>query len=426
MITFMLLMGATISAALDASPATRLDPELRCHLGVYMLPSQKTFTLTGDGGQSRAFQYVLESSRIGHLRETERGVFSDGELSLKIGSCADDNIQIIRNGKTVHAKSLALKQRDTKFFSEGLSLHGKLVMPPNRRATALAVWIEGSNNNPSTDDNVWQYELARRGVAVFVYDKRGTGASEGMPSSDFYVRARDTAAAVATARKLAPHIRQVGVIGGSQGGWVAPLTATLTDLDFVIPAFAMAESPIAQDRELVQMQLRKAGYGETEQKLARSLTSITEHIVRSNLTEGFSELEAFKAEHGNETWLKAIEPRSYTGLFLLYSSDEIKTNGPALAQGLRFDFEPLPIISSIKPRQLWLLAGADQQAPNIQTREILAQAQRSGQNINVVVFEQAGHGLVQPANDRQIPAMRYAEGVFDKTANWISTGKLSY
>nr|WP_255501067.1 alpha/beta fold hydrolase [Caulobacter sp. RHG1] len=288
----------------------------------------------------------------------------------------------------------------------------------------MAVWIDGSNNDPSTDDTAWQYELARRGVAVFVYDKRGTGASTGALSADFQVRARDTAAAVAEARRLLPGVRRVGVIGGSQGGWVAPLTATLTPLDFVIPAFAMAEGPIAQDRLVVEDQVRQAGFGDDALAQARALTAITERIVRSDFREGYAALDAFKARHASAPWLKAIQPRSYTGVLLTLSSADAKAGGPAASQGLSFAYEPRPVIEAIKARQLWLLGGDDHQAPNAGTQAILRQVQTRRKDLAVVVFPKADHGLIQRTRTADGTTTAYAAGLFDIAAVWIQTGRL--
>jgi uncharacterized protein len=326
--------STTASAALDAVSQTRLEPDLRCLLGVYTLPAQRSVTITGADGQARGLRYVLSNGQFGSLQEAAGGSFVSQSLAIQFDPCNAGTLRLTKGAIVERGVRLPIVERDTRFTSDGITLHGKLVLPAGGSAHALAVWIEGSNNNPSTDDSVWPYELARRGVAVFVYDKRGTGASAGAPSSDFHARARDTAAAVAEARRLAPGIRRVGVIGGSQGGWVAPLTAALTQLDFMIAAFSTADGPIAQDQALVAQQLREAGFDGAVQIQARELTAITERIVRSNMRDGLEELEAFKARHAGAPWLNAIQPRSYTGLFLKFSADVIRTNGPALAQGL--------------------------------------------------------------------------------------------
>lgn len=412
------------SAPLDTVPQTRLDADLRCLLGVYSLPGGRSVIITGVGGLPRGLQYTLSNGKFGALHEDASGSYIAGGLVVRFGPCSTSYMRLTQGKVTERGVHLRLVEKETTFTSDGISLHGKLVLPSNGRAASAAVWIEGSNNDPSTDDTVWQYELARRGVAAFVYDKRGTGASAGTPLSDFYARARDTAAAVKEAQRLAPGVRRVGVIGGSQGGWVAPLTATLVRLDFVIAAFAMAESPIAQDRELVEQQLRQAGFDGAALDEARELTAITERIVRSNMRDGYAELDAFKARYVDAPWLKAIQPRSYTGLFLKLPTAEIKSTGPSLAQGLNFDYEPRPIIETIKPRQLWLLGGSDHQAPNEATQAILRKTQLRRPNIAVVVFPNADHGLIERTKAAGGETKAYSAHLFDITGDWIKDQKL--
>ena len=425
------LLGAALSTSapapappLDAMPLTRLDADLRCLLGVYSLPAGQSVTITGDGGKQRELHYTLSNGRFGRLRLDASGGYGADAVYVRFAPCRAGTLQLTQGEATATGTRLRMVEQETTFRSDGIALHGKLVLPVGGRAKAAAVWIEGSNNDPSTDDNVWQYELARRGVAVFVYDKRGTGASSGAPSSDFHARARDTAAAVEEVRRLAPRVRRVGVIGGSQGGWIAPLTATLVPLDFVVPAFAMAEGPIAQDRELVEQQVRRAGFDDDAVAQARELTDITARIVRSNMREGFADLEAFKASHADAPWRNAIQPRSYTGLFLTLSSADIQANGPALAQGLTFDYEPLPVIETIAPRQLWLLGGRDRQAPNAATQALLRQLQQRRRDLAVVVFPNADHGLIETIATPNGEAKTYPAHLFDVTADWIDERKL--
>ncbi len=431
----MLLAAALVAgplpayAALDAVVQTRLEAELRCLLGVYALPLRRSVTITVNDGQPRGLRYTLSNGQFGNLQELANGSYANGSFVIRFEPCSAGTMRLTQGELVEQGQRLRLVERVTTFTSDGLQLHGKLVLPTGGHARALAVWIEGSNNNPSTDDSVWQYELARRGVAVFVYDKRGTGASTGAPLSDFHARARDTAAAVKEARRLAPGVRRVGVIGASQGGWVAPLAATLVPLDFVVAAFALAQGPIAQDQALVAQQLREAGFDAAIQVKAKELTAITEKIVRSNMQDGldgdsFAELDAFKSKHAGAAWLDAIQPRSYTGLFLKFSSQQIRANGPALAQGLRFDYEPQPVIEAIKPRQLWLLGGSDRQAPNAATQAILRDMQQKGRSIAVVVFPNADHGLIEPIRTANGVAQAYSAKLFDLTADWINDKKL--
>lgn len=411
------------AAALDAALPTRLDADLRCHLGVYALPGQRWLTITGADGQPRALQYTVSGQRTSVLREVATRSFAGDDLHIVFAPCASASLSLTQGQRIEQGRKLALAETTTHFTSQGFALHGKLVMPEGGRAQALAVWIEGSNNNPSTDDAVWPYELARQGVAAFVYDKRGTGASAGAPTSDFQFRALDSAAAVREAQRLAPGIARVGVIGASQGGWVAPLVAAAMPLDFVVNVFALAESPIAQDQALVDLQLQESGADAATRLEARRLSAITERIVRSQLQEGFAELEAFKLRHAGAAWLQAIQPRSYTGLFLKFDAQTIRTHGPAMAQGLDFAHEPLPVLAALQAPQLWLLAGADRQAPSPGTQRHLRQLQAQGRDVDVLVFPQADHGLLELRPTPEGTHTAYAAQQFELVASWILHGR---
>lgn len=430
----MMMAAALLSAALvagqsaptlDAVVKTRLDADLQCHLGAYALPGGRYLTITGSQGHPRNLSYGRSEGGLGRLEAKADGSYvapTPGGLRLTFEPCASGLVQMEDGGATVTGQRLPLVVRETRFQSGAVSLRGKLVLPPGGKAKALAVWIGGSNNDPDTDDVAWQYELARRGVGVFVYDKRGTGGSTGDLTADFNLRAADTAAAVAEARRLAPKVAKVGVIGASQGGWVAPLTATLTPLDFVVPAFALAEGVPAQDKAVVAEQLRRAGHGEDAQRQAAELASAAEVVVRSNFTTGYEALETLKAKYQGQAWYAAIQPRSYTGVLMRITPEQARAGGPAQAQGLSFNYEPRPVIETIKPRQLWLLGGSDRQAPSARTVEILQEIQHTRADLDVVVFPAADHGLTERFKGAGGETSAYSRGLFDLLASWILTG----
>lgn len=428
MMAAVLLSAALVSGqsapTLDAVVKTRLDEDLQCHLGAYALPGGRYLTITGSQGHPRNLSYGRSEGGLGRLEaKPDGGYVAQGGLKLTFEPCASGAVRMEDGGATITGHRQPLVVRETRFQSGAVSLRGKLVLPPGGKAKALAVWIGGSNNDPDTDDVAWQYELARRGVGVFVYDKRGTGGSTGDLTADFNLRAADTAAAVAEARRLAPKVGKVGVIGASQGGWVAPLTATLTRLDFVVPAFAMAEGPSGQDKAVIEEQLRRAGYGEDAQRKAAELAAAAEVVVRSNFTTGYEQLEALKTKYQGEAWYAAIQPRSYTGVMMRITPEQARVGGPALSQGLSFNYEPRPVIETIKSRQLWLLGGSDRQAPSVRTVQILQEVQRNRADLDVIVFPAADHGLTERFKGAGGETSAYSPGLFDLLASWILTGK---
>lgn len=96
------------------------------------------------------------------------------------------------------------------------------------------------------------------GVGVATFDRRGEGASEGeVTRGRFEAQARD---ALAVAQALGAE--RVGLWGISQGGWVAPLAATLSeDIAFVVTIAATGVTPAEQMVYANRRALELAGYG---------------------------------------------------------------------------------------------------------------------------------------------------------------------
>lgn len=118
--------------------------------------------------------------------------------------------------------------------SAGIRLAGTLILPRGPGPFPAVVLISGSGMNRRDQDvaghkvfMVWADALARRGVAVLRYDKRGVGQSTGnyadATTSDF---ASDAAAAVRHLRTIkAIDRRSIGLVGHSEGGVIAPMVA---------------------------------------------------------------------------------------------------------------------------------------------------------------------------------------------------------
>jgi dipeptidyl aminopeptidase/acylaminoacyl peptidase len=113
--------------------------------------------------------------------------------------------------------------------------------------------LHGSGN--SDRDNLWYmwiaHSLVESGVAVLLPDKRGCGKSGGdWKTASFEDFARDARAGVSAARgesDIDPN--RVGLLGISQGGWIAPLAATrLPRLAFLINVSGATVTPNEQLR----------------------------------------------------------------------------------------------------------------------------------------------------------------------------------
>lgn len=123
--------------------------------------------------------------------------------------------------------------KEIKFVSEGISLAGTVFTPNNIQAAVVIV--HGSGQEKRMID--FAANLANNGIAVLTYDKRGVGESAGVYAgpevgtnnvdfSNLNLLSLDASAAVNT---LSKHLQNdqiaIGLIGGSQAGWIIPMAA---------------------------------------------------------------------------------------------------------------------------------------------------------------------------------------------------------
>ena len=122
--------------------------------------------------------------------------------------------------------------KEIKFVSEGISLAGTIFTPNN--VQAAVVIVHGSGQEKRMMD--FATTLANNGIAVLTYDKRGVGESAGVYAgpevgtnnvdfSNLNLLSLDASNAVNTLSKYLSNDQiRIGLIGGSQAGWIIPLT----------------------------------------------------------------------------------------------------------------------------------------------------------------------------------------------------------
>ena len=147
----------------------------------------------------------------------------------------------------------------------GLDLAGMLFVPDGEGPFPVAVIIHGSGT--SNRQNRWYLTLTKHlqdnGVAVLLPDKRGSEQSSGdWRSADFEALATDTLAAVGFMRtqEIVP-VSGIGIIGMSQGGWIAPIVARETaDLAFAVSMVGSTVTPKQQLLYEEDHNLRQIGF----------------------------------------------------------------------------------------------------------------------------------------------------------------------
>ena len=130
-----------------------------------------------------------------------------------------------------------------KFISNGAELGGTLYLPRSRKPVA-AVVVTHSASSPLGDSSLYEHlktALPALGIAVFTYDRRGSGRSGTQTAGGDYTILADDAIAAVRSLKADPRIdpRRIGSWGLSQGGWISPLAASRSpDIAFVVAVSA--------------------------------------------------------------------------------------------------------------------------------------------------------------------------------------------
>ena len=347
----------------------------------------------------------------------------DGHTASFTG-CANGEIEF--DGKKAHripfdVTDIAFEGRD------GVKLAGRLVLPKGNERVPIAVLVHGAEHESARDSYALQRLLPAENVGVFVYDKRGTGASKGKYTQDFDTLADDAVAAMREAKRIAgARCARIGYQGGSQGGWVAPLAATRAPVDFVIVSFGLAVSVIDEDQEEVALEMRLKGHSEEEISKALEVASAAEAVFESNFTKGFERLDAVRAKYRNEPWYKDVHG-NYTHFILPYTAVEAREKFKDFLPGTPFRYDPIPTLRAVKAPQLWVLGQDDLEAPSAETSRRIKALIAKGKPITLAVFPHAEHGMTEYeiASDGERLSTRYAPGYFAMMRDFARNGQLS-
>ncbi|HEV2597017.1 alpha/beta hydrolase [Sphingopyxis sp.] len=394
------------SATLSAAPAFA---QTACQPGTYAAPDGDFVVLVKSPAvPAPGLRYLF--------RDGQRGATSDSGAPL---ACGAGDVSV--NGKPW--APIAFRETPATFDSVGTKMTGVLIEPPGADAKRpLVVMVHGSERS-SPIGGVYGYAMAAQGISVFVYDKRGTGGSDGEYTQNFELLAADAAKALDTARSMAAgrHGR-AGFFGGSQGGWVAPLAATRTKADFVAIGFGLVASPIEEDREQMVSEVRAAGLGKDAEALVTRLSQATAGLLLSDFRSGYDALDAARREMADKPWAAKIDGE-YSGAIARMPNDELKRVGAARFDNLEliWDYDAVAALKKLDTPLLWVLAGEDREAPIETTRGALLGLAKGGKPFDVYLFPDTDHGMFEytTAADGSRSVTRITDGYLKLLGDWI-------
>lgn len=427
------IMSATAFPATAQLPGADVDeqpdPTLVCHVGLYRLADGSWVDVAPLANKGLRWRRLDGATARMTLDAEGRWVSTLGSTSRvegpqpQLGSCEEARIDFERQS----GSRVMLQAQDTTFVGHGgTRLNGRLILPPGDAPVPIMVEVHGSEGANALDFNTFQRFAPASGVGVFVYAKRGSGGSEGRYTQDFHILADDAAAAVVEARRLAgARAGRVGLHGASQGGWIAPLAASLTPADFVIVAFGLAYGALSEDSDQVMLDLKAKGWGADVLAQAREITDVTSAFIASHGAVGFEGLEAVRARYRAEPWFADIKGE-FTGFLLNTPNEQIVAMAPVLDIGTSWDYDPLPVLSSLDTPMLWIQAEDDTGAPPDATRQRLIDLSAAGRPITLLEYPDTDHGIVrfETAPNGVRTSLGYAPGYYQAVLDWARTGRL--
>jgi len=401
-----------------------------CQIGAYRFANGEIVDIAQS--QNDTFRWRKFDGKTGTLHKKEDGSWTstlgwterpDGHTA-SFSRCATGEIEF--DGKKAYR--IPFDVTDTVFERDReIKLAGRLVLPKGNDPVPIVVLVHGAERESARESYALQRLLPAENVGAFVYDKRGTGGSEGKYTQDFDTLADDAVAAMREAKRIAGRrCARIGYQGGSQGGWVVPLAATRAPVDFVIVSFGLAVSVIDEDQEEVALEMRLKGHSEEEISNALEVASAAEAVFESGFTKGFDRLDAVRGKYRNEAWYKDLHG-NYTHFILPYTAAEIREKGKDFIFGTPFRYDPMPTLRAVKTPQLWILGEDDLEAPSAETSRRIKTLIVEGKPITLALFPHAEHGMTEyeiaPSGERV--STRYAPGYFSMMRDFARTGKLS-
>lgn len=243
------------------------------------------------------------------------------------------------------------------FSNQHIKLAGTLSKPETVASYPALVVVHPASGGERSDPfyEHLKSQLPGQGIAALIFDRRGSGASEGdFETADFEDLAGDVIAAVEYLQSR-PDIEKnkIGLHGTSQGAWIAPIAAARKpDIAFIIAVSASGVSPAEQMNYGVVYHLEKAGFGRAVIDKAIELRNLVNEYFRGHVSreKAASELSQFESE----PWYE----QSY-----LYLSRELPVDITQSKWHYEMDYEPLSIWNEVKQPTLFLFAQTDEWVP---------------------------------------------------------------
>jgi uncharacterized protein len=315
------------------------------------------------------------------------------------------------------AHRAAILQEPFDIPREDAVLSGTLFLPTTpQEPRSAVVLVHGSGPQTRYMVQLYAETLCSWGIAALAYDKRGVGESTGDNWDVSYEILADDA--IAAVRLLQQHARidpnKVGLLGGSQAGWIMPLAALRSeDVAFIVMLSGPAVSIVEQNVHNVLYNLRANGLSETDIQDAAAHIHLFNHVLCTG--EGWEAFQRSLEKGRNASW----SDYAWT-----IDKPPTKEEAESIRRGAERD--PLPVLQQVRCPLLAIFGGSDNVVPPKENVHVMKEAFLSSGKSNylIEVVPEATHTFLKSPTgaDHLFPKVTHIDlKHFEIIQRWLFT-----
>lgn len=370
-------------------------------------PDQKAFGIpaTATSFENDTLKIAIAAAQIeyeGTLGDDEivTGVFKQGGQAFPLNLSREETKEVVAKRPQEPVKPYPYNSEDLFFENEeaGIKLAGTLTTPQEGENFPAVILITGSGAQ-NRDEELMGHKpflvlsdyLTKNGIAVLRFDDRGTAQSEGefsgATSVDFATDVRAAVDYLKTRKEINP--QEIGLIGHSEGGMIAPMVASQSDdVAFIV---LLAGTGISGDKILLAQQaLIGKTSGMSDAQLAENdmiSRGAFEIVTKDQSAEQLkNDLTAYMSQVFRKIPTENLPPDMKESDFVKAQISQM-TN-PWMQYFITYD--PAPTLEKVSCPVLAINGEKDLQVPPKENLDAIKSALEKGRNPDITTMELPG------------------------------------